>query len=201
LNELVSLSLLLQDAVMLFIVIDPVTLAVYLATKGAGGDGLVSREVIKVSVTAATAILLLFAVLGDFIMRYFSISVEDFMIALGAMLVTFSIMDFLGITPYGTAAYVKDYAVVPIATPLIAGPAAISTVIYVKYAHGLINSLASIAINMTLTYVVLRYSMGISKLLGRTWSTLIDKVVTLILIALGISLIRRGVLSLVEAVG
>jgi len=192
------LSVLVQDVVLLFIVIDPLTLAVYLtaSTAGLGKEG--QERLIRTAVLAASLILGLFAVVGDYVMHYFSISISDFMIALGAVLLIFSVLDFLGKTPYGSVS--DSFAIVPIATPLIAGPAAISTVIYIKYAHGYLNAVVSIVINMILTYVILKQGVKVSKLLGRTGSLILDKVVSLILAALGVSLIRRGIEDIVVSI-
>ncbi len=190
------LGTLIQDVLLMFIVIDPLTLAVYLtATTSSQMSEEERNRLIRMAVLAATVILGLFAVIGDFIMNYFSISVNDFMVALGLVLLIFSILDFLGKTPYGSVS--DSFAIVPVATPLIAGPAAISTIIYIKYAHGYLNAIASISVNMAITYIILKQGTKVSKLLGRTGSLILDKIISLILAALGVSLIRRGIEGIV----
>jgi len=178
----------------LFIVIDLITTAVYIAPSLGRLDPSKADNIIRRACYAAFLIMMLFAIGGDYIMMYFNITLYDLMIALGIILLLFSVMDFLNIR-LDIDISKESTSIVPIATPYIAGPAAISTVIYIKYSHGPMYSVTSIITNIALTYVILRTNQKVFKLLGNSGSLIINKVISLILAALAVSLIRTGILN------
>lgn len=191
--------ILIQDIVILFIVIDPITLGVFVSANTAYLDERSRHILIRRGVVSALIIMLVFAVAGDYIMEYFNITVYDFMIALGIILLMFSIMNFMEIRIMRELKR-DEASLVPIATPLIAGPAAISTIIYIKYSHGYVYALTSILINTFLTYVAMASGMKLSKLLGRSGSVIVDKILSLILAALAISIIRIGLSGIIQSI-
>ncbi len=193
-----NLGALIQDIIMLFIVIDPITLGIYVGTNTAGLEPSLRKEIILRGVTGGTVILLFFGLVGDYVMSYFGIEIEDFMIALGILLMIVAILDFMDIRY--TSELRRDRAsLVPIATPLIAGPAAISTTIYIKYTHGITYALIAIAVNIFLTYISMLGGAKLSEVLGKSGSQLVDKVIALILAGLAVSLIRRGIIMIVAS--
>jgi len=193
-----NLGALIQDIIMLFIVIDPITLGIYVGVNTAGLEPSLRREIVVRGVTGGTVILLFFRLVGDSVMSYFGIEIQDFMIALGRLLMIVAILDFMDIR-YTSELRRDRPSLVPIATPLIAGPAAISTTIYIKYAHGMIYALIAILINAVLTYLSMLGGARLSEVLGKSGSQLVDKVIALILAGLAISLIRRGVVMIVTS--
>ncbi len=193
-----NVGALIQDIVMLFIVIDPITLGIYVGVSTAGLEPSLRKEIVLRGVAGGTIILLFFGLVGDYVMSYFGIEIQDFMIALGILLMIVAILDFLDIR-YTSELRRDSPSLVPIATPLIAGPAAISTTIYIKYAHGITYALTAIAVNAFLTYISMIGGARLSEVLGKSGSQLVDKVIALILAGLAISLIRRGVTMIIAS--
>ncbi len=187
--------MLLQDIVMLFIVIDPVTIGIYVGVNTSLADPATRKTIVQRGVSGGTLILLFFGLVGDKVMSYFGIEIEDFMIALGILLMIVAILDFMDVRVTGELKREKP-TLVPIASPLVAGPAAISTTIYIKYAHGIEYAIASIIVNAALTYVLMLGGTKLSEVLGKSGSQLIEKVLALILAGLAISLIRRGITAI-----
>lgn len=121
-----------------FVVIDPIGVAPIFVSLTAALPAAERRRVAYRGVTAAAVILLVFAVGGDALLRLLGISLAAFRIAGGALLFLTSI-DMLFARDSGLrsttqgeaeeAAHRPDVSIFPLAIPLIAGPAAITSVI------------------------------------------------------------------------
>jgi len=197
---LIDVGLVIQDIVMLFIVIDPITLGIYVGAWTSDTPDEVKKRIVWRGVVGGSIILLFFALVGDYVLAYFGIESSDFMIALGILLMIVAILDFMDLH-FPRELKRESSSLVPIATPLIAGPAAISTIIFIKYSHGIFYALTAIIVNAFLTYISLEGGTMLAKVLGKSGSQLVDKVIALILAGLAISLIRRGILDILLLLG
>ncbi len=187
---------LLRATLMLFVALDPLGNAplFYYFTKDMERRARV--KTIRTSIVVATAVLIAFAVLGKEILGYFGITVNDFRIAGGVVLFIYAVLGLMG-KSLAEEVSVEDVAVVPLAMPLLAGPGAITVVIYLRYVAGLHVALASIAINMVASWLMLENGDRMLKLLGRRGSVILDKVMSILLAAYAVAMIREGILNIV----
>ncbi len=153
-------------------------------------------RIIRQSIFVAALILIVFAVFGDYILSYFGITVNDFRIAGGIILFIYAVLGILGHTEAETIKG-EEVAVVPLATPLLAGPGAITIVIYLKYSTGLLITLSSIIINILVSWILLENGGKLLDLLGKQGSTVLSKIFAILLAAYSIAMIREGILSLI----
>ncbi len=189
---------LLRAALMLFVVLDPPGNAplFYYFTKGM--DPRSRIRTVRTSIVVATIILVAFALLGQAILSYFGITVNDFRIAGGIVLFIYAVLGLMG-KSLAEEVSVEDVAVVPLAMPLLAGPGAITVVIYLRYVAGLPITMASIAVNMVAAWLLLENGDRLLRLLGRRGSVILDKVMSILLAAYAIAMIREGVIHVVKA--
>ncbi len=155
----------------------------------------------------ATAILLFFAVFGEAMLRLFGITLPALRIAGGVLLLLISIdMVFArhsggtGTTPEeeNEAQSRPDISVFPLATPLIAGPGAISAVILLTTGTGgftlawfvVVGALLAI---LLLCYLVMLVAIPIQRLLGITGLAVVSRVVGVLLAALAVQFLLDGV--------
>lgn len=82
--------------------------------------------------------------------------------------------------------------VVPLGTPMIVGPAVLTTLLILVQSHGYPITLLAFGVNMILAYVGLRYARVVGHILGEAGSRAIGKVASVFLAAFGVSLVRRG---------
>ncbi len=152
---------------------------------------------IRKSIVIATIILLFFAFLGDYVLMYFDITVNDFRIAGGIILFIYAVLGILG---HSEAETIKgeEIAVVPLATPLLAGPGAITVVIYLKYSLNLLIALLSITVNMFIAWVLLENGGRLLEYMGKQGSIVLSKIFAILLAAYSIAMIREGVLFLIN---
>jgi multiple antibiotic resistance protein len=178
----------------LFVTIDPLgTLPVFLAlTAGLAADR--RRQVTFEAVVFALAIAVCFMVLGNKIFDFIGITESDFRIAGGFILLFLAMIDLL--IP-GKPAVVEQATVglFPLAMPLIAGPATItSTLVLAKspeYGYGYTAS--GLVLNFVLLLIVLLSANTWIRLMGLPALRGVSKLVMVMLAALAINMIRTGV--------
>jgi len=82
--------------------------------------------------------------------------------------------------------------VVPIGTPMIVGPAVLTTLLILVQSHGYLITALAFGVNMAIAFLVLRYAVNLARLLGEGGSRAVGKVASVFLAAFGVSLVRRG---------
>ena len=196
-KTLINLEELTTATFMLFVVIDAPGNAplFYFFTKDLELDKRI--RTIRKSILVATGILFFFILAGDLVLKYLGITVDDFKIAGGSILFIYAVLGILGHTEAEEVSS-DDLAVVPLATPLLAGPGAITVVIYIKYAMGFLIALASLAINMVIAWILLENGGRLLSMLGRHGSMVLSKVLAILLAAYSIALIREGIMAFVH---
>ncbi len=188
---------LVKYTLMLFVVLDPPGNAplFYYFTKDM--EPRARSRTIRTSIAVATGILLLFAIAGQALLSYFGITVEDFRVAGGIVLFIYAVLGLLG---HSLAEEVRgeDVAVVPLAIPLLAGPGAITVVIYSRYVAGLAVTVAAIALNMIIAWALLESGEKLLRLLGRRGSTALEKIMSILLAAYAVAMVREGIAQMLS---
>lgn len=166
--------------------------------------------------TAALAMgLILVAVLfsGEAILQFFGITVGSFRVGGGILilLMALSMLHAKMSNVKQTAEEELDsaerdsVAVVPLATPLLAGPGAISTVIlYAQRSDSAGHYLfmcGAIVILAGLTLLLFRLAPTIARLLGKTGINIVTRLMGLIMAAMGVEFIASGLRQLFPGLG
>jgi multiple antibiotic resistance protein len=149
------------------------------------------RSIALESVGVAFVITIAFIFLGDALFRFLGITVNDFQIAGGILLLILAIVDLLfrGKPAVDAASTV---GIVPLAMPLIAGPATLTTSLVLTRSYGPIPVVLALAMNFLLLMALLRISAWLARLLGISALLAISKVVMLLLAAIAVNFIRMG---------
>lgn len=142
------------------------------------------------TLTAAT-VGIGFLLVGDAIFRVLGVTVGDFQVAGGILLLVLSLHDLLN-RGKTLRRPIPTVGAVPLGTPLIAGPAVLTTLVILVQSHGYPVTLLAFALNMGIVFVVLKYAGAVVRVLGEAGSRTIGKVTGILLAAFGVSLIRRG---------
>ena len=179
--------------IMLFVVLDPVGILPYyqsIARRVPEGE---RPRLLRTALAAALAMLLLFTLLGDFLFRILGVSIADFQVAAGVILLIYAVASLfevhIGAVGGGGG---ESLAIVPLATPLLAGPGSISTLLYIKYTYGVHYAVASAVVNVALAYPILAGGNLIMRLLGRHGALFVDKFMSLILAGFAVAIVRAG---------
>jgi multiple antibiotic resistance protein len=182
-------------AALLFVVLDPVGVSPYFASIVSRiGDPRERRATVSRAVAYAAAILLAFALIGDALLGLLRVSPGEFKIAAGLMLLAYAAADLFEVRiGYAGPGGAREAAIFPLATPLLAGPGSVATILYLKQAYGVPVALASLAAAIAASYPILRASTLIVEKLGRHGALLIGKFMSLIMAGFAVSIIVEGV--------
>ncbi len=186
-----SLSL-LASIIVLYVVVDPIGNIPLFTAVTARLDPARRRRVLVLSVVVAAFILALFATFGVEFFGYFGVTLGDFMVASGIILTVFSLLYLTRPYEQGVAAEGMEVAIVPLAVPFLAGPASISYVLLLSREAGLLHALVVIIVVSLLTLATLLASEVVIKILGILGIRVVEKIMLILSVAIGISLIRRG---------
>ena len=148
------------------------------------------------AIIVAGIILLLFLFLGNKILHYFGVSIESFQVAGGIIILIIGLKVVLGLRLREERAKKYEMAVVPLATPLITGPAVITLIVLLVNQVGYIITLTASLINLLLTWIILRQTNLLFKIFGRQGSDTIARIMGLILAAMAIEFIKQGWISI-----
>lgn len=147
------------------------------------------------AVTTALLIGLSFVVAGHYIFSILGITAADFRIAGGLLLLIISIREIFGSSVKNSPGEIADnfMGIVPLGTPMIAGPAMMTTLIMLHDEHSYFIVTVSLLVNLLITYFLLVFADKIVNRVGEATSRGTAKVVAIFLAAIGIMMIRKGV--------
>jgi len=187
------LSKFLLAFIPLFVAIDPVGLAAIFLGLGRNVDRAQRQKIANQATWTGGLVALGFLFLGQSVFRVVGISVSDFQVAGGLILFVIAAKDLLS-SAAEPEKLPPDFGVVPLGMPLIAGPASITTLLVLaqNQAVGLGVTLGALVANLILVVLALHYSEWLGRKIGETGLRAISKIVSMLLAAIAVSMIRHG---------
>jgi multiple antibiotic resistance protein len=195
--EVSAFTFTIQCFVTLFVIMDPPgATPVFLALVSDKSP----KERIRLAWQAAVISLVVitsFALFGQFVLEYMKVSMEALQAAGGLLLLYVSLQLLTGRIEEIDASTNKNVALVPLGTPLLAGPGAIvATMIFVKqvdspaYAIGLIT--AVVAVHITIA-IALMASTKILAVIKDSGVTLVARIAGLLLAAIAVQMLADAI--------
>ncbi len=154
------------------------------------------KRVLRESIITAFFVALGFVVLGNQILIYLNIAIEDFLIAGGIILFIIAARDLIGLAREDLAGQDDLFAVVPLGVPLLAGPALLATCLIIYNTFGFAYVLVSLVLNLLIAGAAFKYSFFILRLVSRRWVVAMSKVFLLLLASIAVMFIRTGLQGL-----
>nr|WP_035697612.1 MarC family protein [Glycomyces tenuis] len=197
-----ELEYVLTVGVTLFVIMDPPGIVpIYLALTGAMDQRERNRAALQAT-ALSLGVITLFALLGQQIINYLHIDLAALQGAGGLLLLLVSLQLLTGEADDPSSQATSNIALVPLGTPLLAGPGAIVAVIlYVQQAPSRIDYLwVAIAIVLihVVIYLVMRYSGVLVKILRRGGIEVLTRIAGVLLAAIAVQLIADAVMGFVE---
>jgi multiple antibiotic resistance protein len=162
------------------------------------------------SVSVAFGILVFFSLTGDFVLRFFMISLPAVQIAGGFIFFIYS-LQMLRLIPSSVKTTSEEEeegakkghaAIVPLGTPLLAGPGAITAVLV--WRHGLIENpfgtgiiLAAILASCLITFAVFSFASSITRLLGIGGIRVVTRLTGLLLSVIAVQFMVEGLRKII----
>jgi multiple antibiotic resistance protein len=175
----------------LFVAIDAIGMVAIFIGLGANVDAKRRQQQALIGIGTALAISVGFVFLGKLIFKALGITVADFQVAGGLLLLTFAVRDLLDMGA-DKGPTTEDFGVVPLGMPLIAGPALLTALLVLTDSVGAAYTLLSLILNLIIVAVVFCSADRLTKWLGKQGIKGVSKLVSLLLAAIAVSLIRRG---------
>jgi multiple antibiotic resistance protein len=191
----------------MIIIVNPLSTTLVFVSLTGHLDGLQKLVIAKDSCRYALGVLLVFTLAGGWILQLFGITLQAFRIAGGILLFGIGMeMVYARVSRTKLTATEKyerrddeDIAVMPLATPMIAGPGAITTgVVLMNEAIGL-DAVAigivivSVVVSILITYYMLKHSDRIVNRIGQREYRAINRLMGMLLIAIAVQFVITGV--------
>ncbi|MCL6538723.1 MAG: MarC family protein, partial [Acidothermus sp.] len=187
--------------VTLVVIMDPVgSIPVFLALTSAYSRQARNRSA-DLAVLTALTVIVVFALFGQQVLQYLQISLPALQVAGGLLLLLVALELLMGWGSPPSAAAEVNVSMVPLGTPLLAGPGAIAaTIVFTRSVHGVDRALALaaaiLAVHVVL-WLTLRFSEVILAVVRRSGVTLITRVFGLLLSAIAVQLAASGIRAFV----
>jgi multiple antibiotic resistance protein len=188
--------------VTLFVIVDPVGTVPLFLSLTSGRTRQVRRRLATQAVLVSFVVITSFAVFGQSILRYLGITLPSLQAAGGLLLLLVALQLLTGSADEPTETRNVNVAMVPLGTPLLAGPGAIAaTIVFVQRLHTWVDA-AALAAGIVAVHLVLwatmRYSVGLIRVLRDSGVMLITRISGLLLAAIAVQLTADAVRAFIS---
>lgn len=175
----------------IFVAIDPIGLIAVFMGLAPNASREVRQRQGMIGLVTGFAISIGFIFLGKFIFKALGISVADFQVAGGLILLGLAGRELIGRDDNPRAGD-EEFGVVPLGMPLIAGPALLTALLILVDTVGVGFTIGSLVVTLVLVEVGFRYARRVEAIMGKQGLNGVSKIIALLLAAIAVSLIRRG---------
>jgi multiple antibiotic resistance protein len=175
----------------IFVAIDPIGLVAIFMGLGATASREHRQRQAFLGIFTALCVAVVFIFLGKIIFAALGITVADFQVAGGLILLVLAVRELVGIGPQDRGGG-DEFGVVPLGMPLIAGPALLTALLILIDSVGLVFTIVSLLVNLALVAIALCNADRFTHWIGQQGLRGVSKLIALLLAAIAISLIRRG---------
>lgn len=201
-NEVINFRMFGETFVTLFVIMDPPgTVPLFLALTGGHSRRARGRAAWQ-AVTVAFAVITTFAIAGQQILHYLGIGIPALQGAGGLLLLLVALELLTGKAEEPSQVRDVNVALVPLGTPLLAGPGAIvATIVFAQRASSAPDLVAVgaaiVAVHLVL-YLFLRFSNVILRVIRESGIVLVTRIAGLLLSAIAVQLVANGVMGFIR---
>jgi multiple antibiotic resistance protein len=180
----------------LFVAMDAVGVLPILVPLTADMKPIERRRTVRLAIITALGLGLGFVAIGKGIFLFLGIEVSDFLIAGGLILFLLAAKDLVTGKMVDAESLVGGtLGVVPIGTPLVVGPAVLTTLLILIDQYSIAIVVISFIVNLAIGWLLFTQANRVVNFLGQGGVRAASKVVSLFLAAIAIKMIRQGVLQ------
>lgn len=139
----------------------------------------------------ALLLMIFFLFIGEEMLKIIGLDISSFAIAGSVVIFIIAMEMILGINFFKEEAP-ESASIVPLAFPLIAGSGTLTTLLSLKSEYATQNIIVGIILNMIFVYIVLKNTIYLEKILGKTGLNIMRKAFGIILLAIAIKLFRNN---------
>ncbi|MBW1971487.1 MAG: MarC family protein [Deltaproteobacteria bacterium] len=191
--------------VSLFVIVNPIGAIPIFISITEGDDYKKKNLIAKKASINSFIVLIIFTFFGEYILKFFGITIPAFEIGGGIILFMIS-LEMLQATPVRVKTTPEeeeesgkkaDVSLMPLAIPILSGPGAITTVLVFSGKGGspFFKILVVIAVAATaiITYITLKYAVTLSRIMGKSGINLMNRILGLILAVTSAQFVIDGI--------
>jgi multiple antibiotic resistance protein len=175
----------------IFVAIDPIGLVAIFMGLGTSASREDRKRQAYLGIFTALCVAIGFIFLGKIIFTALGITVADFQVAGGLILLVLAVRELVAFGPLDRGGS-DEFGVVPLGMPLIAGPALLTALLILVDTVGLLFTLVSLLVNLALVAIAFCNADRFARWMGKQGLRGVSKIIALLLAAIAVSLIRRG---------
>ncbi|MGA9049607.1 MAG: MarC family protein [Dehalococcoidia bacterium] len=179
----------------LFVAMDSISVVPILLTLTQEMTAKERGGVIRNGLITALALGLVFIAIGKGTFIFMGITVNDFLVAGGLILFLLGAKELVVGKMFEAQAVVGDnvVGVVPLGTPLVVGPAVLTTLLILNDQYNILIVTFSFIVNLLISWLFFAQANRLVKILGRGGVLAVSKIFALLLAAIAVSMIHRGI--------
>ncbi|OGB89573.1 hypothetical protein A2625_00025 [candidate division WOR-1 bacterium RIFCSPHIGHO2_01_FULL_53_15] len=185
-----------KSLVALFIITDSLGNLPFFLGLTEGETGAEQRKVFTTALVTGLIILIGFLFLGNALLALFNVTLDDFRIAGGILLFWIAIEIML--RGRISIEHKEDIGVVPLGSPLLVGPGAITTSLVLLQLYGYWVVLSAIIACFLLIGIVLYFADHIYAFLGKNGALILTKIASILIAAIAVQFIRQGITGIMR---
>jgi multiple antibiotic resistance protein len=198
-----DVKLAVEVFVTLFVIMDPPGTVPLFLSLTSGRSNAMRKKLAGQAVVVAFFVITVFALFGRRILDYLGITLSSMQVSGGLLLLLVALELLTGKADDPVETKNVNVALVPLGTPLLAGPGAIvATIVFVKQVDDVGAALALaagiVAVHLVL-WLFLRYSVVIIRVIRESGVILVTRIAGLLLSAIAVQLVADGVTAMVKA--
>jgi multiple antibiotic resistance protein len=196
-----SITFLIHDALLLLAVINPLGNIPVYRDLTSGMDSGKRRIILRLGVFTAWAMIVGFALLGDWSLKnLFEVTLDEFRIAGGVLLFIVAVRGVMS----GSLSYnllsedFRTRAIFPLAFPIIVGPGTLAVTIIFAQNRFSVHMLSVSVVSCLIVYLIARSAHSLMRFIGGYAAMIIPRLLYIFLAAKAVSLIMRGLTGFVQ---
>ena len=196
-SGVLDVVLLTEVFVTLFVIMDPPgTIPVFLSLTSGRSPATIRRAAWQ-AVAVSFLVIVVFAFFGQGILRYMHISIPALQGAGGLLLLLIALELLTGNEKEPSASQDVNIAMVPLGTPLLAGPGAIVAVMLFVQEVDSVGTFTAVALGIILMHLTLwlamRFSVNILRVIRESGVLLVTRIAGLLLSAIAVQMVADAV--------
>lgn len=187
-------SAIITLSISLFLILDPFASVPMFINITNGLDNRTIKTYADKAIVVAAVLLFMFILIGDKLMDIFGVTMDSFRVAGGIIFLMMAVELVFGLK-LSKIDDQKGAKWAIIASPILTGPGVITTAILISSKYGIATVMVASTIALVTTWVILRESDLIMRLVGEQALSILTKIIGLFIAAMGVESIFSGSLG------
>ena len=187
-------SAIITLSISLFLILDPFASVPMFINITNGLDNRTIKTYADKAIVVAAILLFMFILVGDKLMDIFGVTMDSFRVAGGIIFLMMAVELVFGLK-LSKIDDQKGAKWAIIASPILTGPGVITTAILISSKYGIATVMVASTIALVTTWVILRESDLIMRLVGEQALSILTKIIGLFIAAMGVESIFSGSLG------